>query len=236
MVYPRRIAHRRAAPAHDRVRAPAVAGCWWPAAGRRSRSLARDPRIRYGAAAVALIAAPALVAGDVWHSTRLVDLRHHPAKLARSSLVAVVSRSASARRSSAASAGRFPVSVFAALPLRVPVQLGGQTVAPAGPAVSGDRRRPGVLRVRGAGRRAGRGRRRPPGRGSLDAEPCRPAGGRLAVPRARSDAGAVRDPDRLLGGCLERDRERLLLPGPVRGDAHAPRRGALDRRGSWAGC
>jgi O-antigen ligase len=88
--------------------------------------LARDPRIRYGAAAVALIAAPALVAGDVWHSTRFVDLRHHPAKLAVILTVVVIAVGVGA-----AIFGRFrwafPISLFAVLPLRVPVHLGGQT-------------------------------------------------------------------------------------------------------------
>ena len=88
--------------------------------------LARDPRLRYGAAAVALIAAPALVAGDVWHSARLIDLRSHPAKLAAATAVALLAVGGAAtvfRRF----AWIFPVSVFAALPLRVPVQLGGHT-------------------------------------------------------------------------------------------------------------
>jgi putative inorganic carbon (HCO3(-)) transporter len=88
--------------------------------------LARDPRVRYGAAAIALIAAPLLVAGDVWHSARFVELRHHPAKLAATIALAVAAVGAAAavfRRWQWA----FPVGVFAALPLRVPVQLGGQT-------------------------------------------------------------------------------------------------------------
>ncbi len=88
--------------------------------------LARDPRLRYGAAAIALIAAPALVAGDVWHSARFVELRHHPAKLAAAIALAVVAVGAGAalfRRF----AWAFPVGVFATLPLRVPVQLGGET-------------------------------------------------------------------------------------------------------------
>jgi putative inorganic carbon (hco3(-)) transporter len=88
--------------------------------------LARDPRLRYGAAAVALIAAPALVAGDVWHSTRLVDLRHHPAKLAALIAASGIALGVAAivfRRL----AWAFPVCVFAALPLRVPVHVGGQT-------------------------------------------------------------------------------------------------------------
>jgi putative inorganic carbon (hco3(-)) transporter len=88
--------------------------------------LTRDPRLRYGAAAVALIVAPALVAGDVWHSPRFVDLRHHPATLAATATFAVIAVAVGA-----AVFRRFrwalPVSLFAVLPLRVPVHLGGQT-------------------------------------------------------------------------------------------------------------
>ena len=85
--------------------------------------LARDPRLRYGSAAVALIAAPALVGGDVWHTARFVELRHNPAKLAAVialGAVAVVGVAALFRRLPWA----FPVSAFVALPLRMPVQIG----------------------------------------------------------------------------------------------------------------
>lgn len=88
--------------------------------------VARDPRLRYAAAALALVVAPALVAGDVWDSSRLVDLRHHPAKLA-----AVVAGAALVVAFAAAIFRRlpwaFPVSLFAALALRVPVQVAGDT-------------------------------------------------------------------------------------------------------------
>ncbi|MEK6272420.1 MAG: O-antigen ligase family protein [Actinomycetota bacterium] len=94
--------------------------------GAAAALLARDPRLRYGAAAVALVAAPALVAGDVWHTERFVDLRHDPAKL-----VAVIVAWVAVVGGAAAVFHRvpwaFPVSAFAALPLRVPVQLGGET-------------------------------------------------------------------------------------------------------------
>jgi O-antigen ligase len=87
---------------------------------------APDRRLRYGAAAVALVAAPALVAGDVWDSARLVDLRDHPATLAAATLAAAIAIAALA-----ALFGRlpwtFPVVLFAVLPLRVPVHLGGET-------------------------------------------------------------------------------------------------------------
>src|SRR6059058_4846064 len=88
--------------------------------------LARDPRLRYGAALAALIAAPVLVGGDVWHSARFVHLRHHPVTLAAAIAVTLAAVGAGAvmfRRYP----WTLPVSLFAALPLRVPVQVAGQT-------------------------------------------------------------------------------------------------------------
>ncbi len=105
---------------------PQLAGMLGACGAAAAALLARDPRVRYAAAAVALLAAPALVAGDVWHSSRLVDLRHHPATLA-----AAVAAAAVAVGVAAAVFARFrwtfPVALFAALPLRVPVQVAGQT-------------------------------------------------------------------------------------------------------------
>jgi O-antigen ligase len=88
--------------------------------------LARDARLRYGAAAVALVAAPALVAGDVWDTSRLQELRDPPAKLAAViavTLVAVAAVAALFRRFPQV----FPIAAFAVLPLRVPVQVAGET-------------------------------------------------------------------------------------------------------------
>jgi len=88
--------------------------------------LARDARLRYGCALVALIAAPVLIAGDVWGSSRLVALRHPPEKLAVAVAAAVVVAAAVAaifRRWP----WSFPLATFAVLPLRVPVHVGGQT-------------------------------------------------------------------------------------------------------------
>jgi putative inorganic carbon (hco3(-)) transporter len=88
--------------------------------------LARDPRLRYGAAAVALIAAPALVAGNVWDTPRFVDLRHHHAQIVVGIVVVAITVGGAA-----AVFRRFPwtfaISLFATLPLRVPIRLGGQT-------------------------------------------------------------------------------------------------------------
>jgi O-antigen ligase len=88
--------------------------------------LARDPRLRYGAGAVALIVSPALVAGDVWDTPRFVELRRDGVELA--ALIAAVAIGIAA---GAALFHRvrwaFPVTAFAVLPLRLPVQIGGET-------------------------------------------------------------------------------------------------------------
>jgi putative inorganic carbon (hco3(-)) transporter len=94
--------------------------------GAAAALLARDSRLRYGAAAVALVAAPVLVAGDVWDSSRLMALRDPPAKLAvviAVALVAVAVMAAIFRRFP----WLFPIAAFAVLPLRVPVQVAGET-------------------------------------------------------------------------------------------------------------
>jgi putative inorganic carbon (HCO3(-)) transporter len=88
--------------------------------------MAPTPRVRYAAAAVALIAAPVLLAGDVWDNSRLVALRHPPAELAAvilASIAAAVVMAAVFRRFP----WSFPIAAFAVLPLRVPVHVGGQT-------------------------------------------------------------------------------------------------------------
>ena len=88
--------------------------------------LAGDARLRYGCALVALMAAPMLIAGDVWDSSRLVALRHPPEKLAVVVVVAIAGAAVVAavfRRFP----WSFPIAAFAVLPLRVPVQVGGQT-------------------------------------------------------------------------------------------------------------
>jgi O-antigen ligase len=106
--------------------APQLIGMLIACGGAAVALCARDPRLRYGAAAVALIAAPALVAGDVWNSSRAVELRHEPAKLAVG-LAVVASGVAVAAVVFRRFPWTFPVSLFAVLPLRVPVRLGGET-------------------------------------------------------------------------------------------------------------
>jgi O-antigen ligase len=88
--------------------------------------LAPAPRPRYVAIAVALLAAVALIAGQVWDTPRLASLRDHPleaAGLAVMALALVATLGAAFRRWRWA----FPTAAFAVLGLRLPIQLGGQS-------------------------------------------------------------------------------------------------------------
>jgi putative inorganic carbon (HCO3(-)) transporter len=88
--------------------------------------VAPDRRLRDAALAVALLAAPLLVLGNVWDEPRIVDLRHSPAQIAAGLAVggvALTALVAGFRRWSEA----FPIAAFAVLPLRVPLEIGGET-------------------------------------------------------------------------------------------------------------
>ena len=88
--------------------------------------VAGDQRTRVIAMAAALVIAPILVAGNVWDEPRVVDFRHSAAQVA-----AALALSAAAlallvtvfRRHPQA----FAISAFAVLPLRVPLEIGGET-------------------------------------------------------------------------------------------------------------
>ena len=106
--------------------APQFAGMLIACGAAATAILARDARLRYGAAVVALIAAPALVLGDVWDTSRVVSLLHPPEEIAALNLVAVIAAAILAaifRRFE----WSFPLAALAVLPLRVPVTVGGQT-------------------------------------------------------------------------------------------------------------
>jgi O-antigen ligase len=83
-------------------------------------------RWRHVALAAALVAAPALILGDVWDDPRVVDLRDSPALFAGGALVL-----AAAIAAGAAISRRFedavPLAAFAVIALRVPVRVAGET-------------------------------------------------------------------------------------------------------------
>lgn len=88
--------------------------------------LAGDRRVRSIAIAIALASAPLLVLGDVWDEPRVADFRASAAQLAVAVAVAVsgvVALVIAFRRFPQA----FPVVAIAVLPLRVPVEIGGET-------------------------------------------------------------------------------------------------------------
>ena len=85
-----------------------------------------ERRARLIAMAIALLVAPVLVLGNVWDEPRVVDFRDSPGQIAAlvlvgaaglALLVAVFHRYPEA----------LPIAAFAALPLRVPVEIGGET-------------------------------------------------------------------------------------------------------------
>jgi putative inorganic carbon (HCO3(-)) transporter len=83
-------------------------------------------RWRHIALAVALIAAPVLILGDVWDDPRVADLRDSPALIAGGAVVLVAGiafGAAVARRFEVA----FPLAAFAVIALRVPVRVAGET-------------------------------------------------------------------------------------------------------------
>jgi O-antigen ligase len=88
--------------------------------------LAPNGRVRYAAIAVALIAAVALITGQVWSTSRLASLRGHPAEaiaLGLAALALLAALAAVFRRFG----WLFPLCTFAVVGLRVSIDVGGQS-------------------------------------------------------------------------------------------------------------
>jgi putative inorganic carbon (hco3(-)) transporter len=86
----------------------------------------RDARVRAAAMVLALVLAPALVAGDLWDTERFRDLRDSPMQLLALVVVAAIGISlltAVILRWPAA----LPLLAFGVLAFRIPVELGGET-------------------------------------------------------------------------------------------------------------
>jgi putative inorganic carbon (HCO3(-)) transporter len=85
-----------------------------------------DRRARLVAMAAALVIAPILVAGDVWHEPRIADFRHSPAQIGGALVLGTAALAllvGAFRRYPTA----LPVAAVAVLPLRVPLEIGGET-------------------------------------------------------------------------------------------------------------
>jgi O-antigen ligase len=106
--------------------APELIGILIACGGAATALAAPDRRLRDLGLVVALIAAPLLVLGNVWDEPRIVDLRQSPAQIAGGLVVgalALAALVAAFRRWPEA----FPIAAFAVLPLRVPLDIGGET-------------------------------------------------------------------------------------------------------------
>jgi putative inorganic carbon (hco3(-)) transporter len=94
--------------------------------GAAAALLLEDRRARQAAIAIALLAAPVLVLGNVWDEPRVVEFRSSAGELGAAVAIATIGVAAlvaAFRRFPAA----FPIIAVAVLPLRVPVEIGGET-------------------------------------------------------------------------------------------------------------
>src|SRR3954453_16685132 len=83
-------------------------------------------RARAASALVALVLAPTLLLGELWHSSQIVSLRHHPALAgagAFAALAVVVALAAGLLRGP----WILPLPAVFTLPFRIPFQRGGLT-------------------------------------------------------------------------------------------------------------
>ena len=97
------------------------------AAGASAAAILLPPgRPRSGAMVLAMVLFPVLIAGDQWHTTQIVDLRHHEGRIVALLVIATVATGALAylfRRLPFL----IPLGIVFALPFRVPLHAGGDT-------------------------------------------------------------------------------------------------------------
>ena len=211
---------RRTADERLRPRGPGRARS--PCGGTGASLVLVEPRYRYAAMGVGLAAAVGLLLGEVWGEDALrpvhlaaggagpgADPGRHGAGRHRSDLPA-----RSRRRS------RSPRSP--SCPLRLPIQIGGETNFLLIPALRRDRRRlpARALAVRSLGARTSCG---PRARRDRDESPAV----RYLVDRACRVARRLRAWHRVVGQPDERGSDCRVLPGSLCRDARAPSRRAL---------
>ena len=97
------------------------------AAGASAAAILLPPgRPRSGAMVLAMVLFPVLIAGDQWHTTQIVDLRHDEGRIVALAAVAAIAICALAyvfRRWPIV----MPLAIVVALPFRVPLEAGGDT-------------------------------------------------------------------------------------------------------------
>jgi O-antigen ligase len=94
--------------------------------GAAAAIVLRDPRWRYLAMGIGLLAAVALITGQVWDQARFADIRDKPQLLLAGALFGGVALGATASIFVRAPAA-FAIAALIVLSLRVPVQVGGET-------------------------------------------------------------------------------------------------------------
>ena len=97
------------------------------AAGASAAAILLPPgRVRSGAMVLAMVLFPVLIAGDQWHTTQIVDLRHDEGRI-----VALLALAAVAVAALTLTFRRWPIvmplAILAAIPFRVPLHAGGDT-------------------------------------------------------------------------------------------------------------
>jgi O-antigen ligase len=135
------------------VSAPELLGVLLACGAAAYALLARDPTSRYAAVGLSLAAAIALLAGEVWDQERFAELRGQPGVLVLGGLLAGTALGATAATFTRAPAA-FAIAAFAVLPLRVPVQVGGETnflLVPLYGVIAGGWLRGAILLARGRG-------------------------------------------------------------------------------------
>ncbi len=106
--------------------APELIGILLACGAAAAALVLEDRRWQHAAMALALLTAPVLVLGSVWDEARVVDFRHSPAQVG----AAVVVGGAALAALAAVFRRRpewFAIAAFAVLPLRIPVEIGGET-------------------------------------------------------------------------------------------------------------
>jgi O-antigen ligase len=104
----------------------AAAGVLIAASASAAAILLPAGRHRSAAMLLAIVLLPALILGDQWHTTQIVDLRHHASRLVALGIGGLAATPALAlvfrRRPSL-----LPLAIVAALPFRIPLEAGGDT-------------------------------------------------------------------------------------------------------------
>ncbi len=104
----------------------AGAGLLVAAAASAAAILLPPGRLRSAAMVLAMVLFPVLIAGDQWHTTQIVDLRHDEGRI-----VALLALAAVVVGALAYAFRRWPIvmplAIIVALPFRVPLHAGGDT-------------------------------------------------------------------------------------------------------------